>query len=272
MSDIVKFDFHGKSVRVVLVETPEGSHEEWIAKDVCEALEIDKHRDAMSRLDEDERGSVVVDTLGGPQETSTVTEAGLYSLILRSRKPSAKAFKRWVTHEVLPQIRKTGHYVKQWDEERVIGKLTEELVEQRRISLEQGQQITQLLSVVSSMAGEMKSLMSWRASRDKEHPHGMTGKRDAKVLRGQITYLARIRQRMGDSRLFLSIYRQCDNEIRTVVNFHNSSGATWDRSTSETSSKAFSIVAQRIAAAEKELSKQEKKRAENAQSELFSKN
>jgi len=82
----------------------------WVAKDVCEILGIEKYRDAIQRLDNDERGSVKVDTLGGPQEMSTINEPGLYSLILSSKKPEAKPFKRWITHKVLPSIRKTGSY------------------------------------------------------------------------------------------------------------------------------------------------------------------
>ena len=83
----------------------------FVAKDVCECLGITKHRDAVSRLDGDERGSVEVDTLGGTQQMAAVNEYGLYSLVLSSRKPSAKAFKRWITHEVIPAIRKHGAYM-----------------------------------------------------------------------------------------------------------------------------------------------------------------
>lgn len=83
----------------------------FVAADVCRALEISKYRDAVSRLDEDERGSFEVDTPGGTQKMTAVTESGLYSLVLGSRKPEAKAFKRWITHEVLPTIRQTGGYV-----------------------------------------------------------------------------------------------------------------------------------------------------------------
>jgi len=82
----------------------------WVAKDVCEVLAIANSRDALNRLDDDEKGVVITDTLGGPQEMAIINEAGLYSLILTSRKPEAKEFKRWVTHEVLPSIRKTGGY------------------------------------------------------------------------------------------------------------------------------------------------------------------
>ena len=83
----------------------------FVAADVCRALEISKYRDAVSRLDEDERGSFEVDTPGGTQKMTAVTESGLYSLVLGSRKPEAKAFKRWITHDVLPTIRQTGGYV-----------------------------------------------------------------------------------------------------------------------------------------------------------------
>lgn len=84
----------------------------FVAKDVCDVLEIVKHRDAVARLDDDERGRpVVVDTLGGKQSMATVNESGLYTLIFQSRKPEAKTFRKWVTKEVLPNIRKHGFYM-----------------------------------------------------------------------------------------------------------------------------------------------------------------
>lgn len=86
--------------------------EPWfIAADVCRALEIQNNRDALSRLDDDEKGVALIDTPGGQQKMSTVNEPGLYSLVLSSRKPEAKAFKRWITHEVVPAIRKHGAYM-----------------------------------------------------------------------------------------------------------------------------------------------------------------
>lgn len=85
-------------------------HPVWIGRDVCNAVGISKYRDALAQLDDDERVSVVVDTPGGPQGMTAVTEAGVYSLMLISRSPKVKAFKRWLTHVVLPQIRQTGRY------------------------------------------------------------------------------------------------------------------------------------------------------------------
>lgn len=86
--------------------------EPWfVAADVCKALEIQNNRDAISRLDADEKGVASTDTLGGKQELTIVNEPGLYALVLGSRKPEAKAFKRWITHDVIPTIRKHGAYM-----------------------------------------------------------------------------------------------------------------------------------------------------------------
>ncbi|MFL0405241.1 phage antirepressor [Bacillus nitratireducens] len=84
----------------------------FVAKDVCDVLEIVNATRSLSRLDEDELHSMkVTDSLGRQQETNIINESGLYSLIMTSRKPQAKAFKRWVTSEVLPSIRKHGAYM-----------------------------------------------------------------------------------------------------------------------------------------------------------------
>lgn len=95
------------AVRVV------GTNEEplFVSKDVCSVLGISKYLDAIARVPDWAKGYPVrVDTLGGPQEMATLREAGLYWLILRSDKPLAEPFQRWVCEEVLPQIRKTGSY------------------------------------------------------------------------------------------------------------------------------------------------------------------
>lgn len=89
----------------------------FVAKDVCAALEVKNSRDALARLDDDEKGVVLTDTPGGEQQMQAVNEAGLYVLVLSSRKPEAKAFKRWVTHEVLPALRRDGGYMVARDDE-----------------------------------------------------------------------------------------------------------------------------------------------------------
>jgi prophage antirepressor-like protein len=82
----------------------------FVLNDVAAALEFDRGRDAARMLDDDEKGAHIVRTPGGDQELTIINESGLYSLILKSRKPEAKKFKKWVTSEVLPSIRKTGTY------------------------------------------------------------------------------------------------------------------------------------------------------------------
>ena len=108
MPELMPFDFDGSPVRVVL----DGDGQPWfVAKDVCEVLGISNHIDAVSRLDDDERDGVgITDPIGRQQEATGITESGLYALIFTSRKPEAKRFRKWVTSDVLPSIRKTGRY------------------------------------------------------------------------------------------------------------------------------------------------------------------
>lgn len=86
--------------------------EPWfVAADVCKALELGNPSMTVERLDADEKGISSIDTLGGKQRMAIINEPGLYSVILCSRKPEAKAFKRWITHEVIPAICKYGGYM-----------------------------------------------------------------------------------------------------------------------------------------------------------------
>ncbi len=106
MSNLSMFAFEGQEVRFVgTAEKPE-----WIAADICECLELSDTSKALEPLDADEKGTKIVRTLGGEQEMLTVMEPGLYRLVFKSRKPIAQRFKRWVFHEVIPSVRKTGSY------------------------------------------------------------------------------------------------------------------------------------------------------------------
>lgn len=98
------FTYTDRQVRTVLIDG-----EPWfVARDILDILDL--NRSSVALLDDDERGVHSMDTPSGEQQVAIISEAGLYSLILRSRKPEAKPFKRWLTHEVLPQIRRTGQY------------------------------------------------------------------------------------------------------------------------------------------------------------------
>ena len=113
MSNLSVFRFEGHPIRVV------GTEERplWVAADACKILDLDTSTAVNGRpdrpnsgLDEDEKDTALVSTPGGEQEMLVVTEPGLYQLIFKSRKAIAKRFKRWLAHEVVPTIRKTGSY------------------------------------------------------------------------------------------------------------------------------------------------------------------
>lgn len=105
MGNIVPFMFEDKAIRV----TDHQGNPWFIAKDVCDCLGLDTSN-LSKLLDDDERATCSVQCTDQVRDMTMVNEPGLYSLVLRSRKPEAKNFKRWITHEVLPAIRKTGRY------------------------------------------------------------------------------------------------------------------------------------------------------------------
>lgn len=108
MNEVQLFNFESHEVRSLLL-----NNEPWfVGKDVAEALGYSKARNAIAtHIDsEDKKDAPIQGTLGGVQEMTVINESGLYSLVLSSKLPSAKKFKRWVTSEVLPALRKTGQY------------------------------------------------------------------------------------------------------------------------------------------------------------------
>lgn len=106
MSNVIPFKFEASEIRTLVIDD-----QPWfVASDVALALQYREAKDMTRTLDSDEKGRQIVPTLGGEQVVNVINESGLYSAILRSRKPEAKRFKKWVTAEVLPSIRKTGAY------------------------------------------------------------------------------------------------------------------------------------------------------------------
>ncbi|WP_270559111.1 phage antirepressor [Bifidobacterium pseudocatenulatum] len=108
-NEIQRFEFKGAALRTL---TDENGEPWFVAKDVCDVLELSNVGQALARLDDDEKSSITLNdgTPGNPNK-AIVSESGLYALVLASRKPEAHEFQRWVTHEVLPQIRRTGGYI-----------------------------------------------------------------------------------------------------------------------------------------------------------------
>ena len=107
MNEMQVFNYKSSQVRTVEI-----NNEPWfVLKDVCAVLDLGSAHKVSERLDEDERNQIpLTDSLGRKQETTIINESGLYNVILRSDKPEAKPFRKWVTSEVLPSIRKTGSY------------------------------------------------------------------------------------------------------------------------------------------------------------------
>ena len=106
-NNLVPFEFDRSTVRILL----DDNHDPlWVANDICKILDL--HPTQTRKLDDDEKGMRVLQTLGGPQEMLVINESGLYNLIFRSNKPQAKLFRKWVTSEILPEIRKKGRYIR----------------------------------------------------------------------------------------------------------------------------------------------------------------
>lgn len=106
MSDLQIFNYGSNKIRTIMI-----NGQPWfVLKDVCLVLGLSNSRKVAERLDEDEKGVTQIYTPGGPQEMTIINESGLYAVILRSDKPEAKPFRKWVTTDVLPTIRRTGSY------------------------------------------------------------------------------------------------------------------------------------------------------------------
>lgn len=108
-AEIQTFNFNALTLRTL---TDENGDPWFVAKDVCDVLGLENSRKATADLDSDEKNTVTIrDGIAGNPNKTIISEPGLYKLIMRSRKPEAKTFQRWITHEVLPQIRGTGGYI-----------------------------------------------------------------------------------------------------------------------------------------------------------------
>lgn len=131
MNELKIFNYNQQQVRTVQIDG-----EPWfVLKDVCVVLGIADHKVAARRLEEDEVCQTpLTDSLGRMQETSVINESGLYNVILRSDKPEAKPFRKWVTSEVLPSIRKNGYYAIPKDYPSALRALAD--VEEKRMALE----------------------------------------------------------------------------------------------------------------------------------------
>lgn len=137
------FNFENSPIRTL---TNENGETFFVASDVCKVLELSNVAQALTRLDDDEKTDIILnDVAGRPNKAIIINESGLYSLVLSSRKLEAKVFKKWITSEVLPQIRKTGAYsVKPMTQSEIVLYNAQMLVNIERKQLEQQKQITEI--------------------------------------------------------------------------------------------------------------------------------
>ena len=152
MESLTPYSFHNNEVRTFLKDG-----EPWfIAKDLCDVLELSNPAQALSRLDDDEKGVIISnDSVGRNQDMATVSEPGMYQLVLGSRKPIAKEFKRWLCHEVIPSIRKTGSYSLNKTPIQLLAETTACMAEMERVQMEHSQAIGELKSDMSQLASEV---------------------------------------------------------------------------------------------------------------------
>lgn len=139
MNELQLFSFENHEVRSLLIN----DEPYFVGKDVAEILGYKNPRDAVNKhVDDEDKGVAKCDTLGGVQELTVINESGLYSLVLSSKLPSAKKFKRWVTSEVLPALRKTGQYqVKELSGQELMAKA---LIEAQSVLAAKDKQIEQM--------------------------------------------------------------------------------------------------------------------------------
>ena len=146
---LVHFDYNSYHIRTLVIDG-----EPWfVAKDICSVLDLENVADTLKRLDEDEKDIDSIYTPGGKQKMLIVNEPGLYNLIFLSRKPEARTFKRWVTHKVLPQLRKTGRFtMDHTSPAELILAQAQQLVEQEKVIQETKQLAQKALDVATASA------------------------------------------------------------------------------------------------------------------------
>ena len=179
-NEIQKFDFRGASLRTL---TDEAGEPWFVAKDVCDILELNNVTEALRPLDDDEksnfRNSEVAQN--GGRAPLIISEPGLYKLIMRSRKLEAKEFQRWVTHEVLPQIRRTGGYIPTTDADDDMTILAKAVMIGQRTM--EAQEPADRLAADTHRGTGAESAVRGRRSRVRRHVPGRRAREDAPAER-----------------------------------------------------------------------------------------
>lgn len=202
MNDLKIFSYLGNDVRTIV-----RNNETWfVLKDVCGALDLSNSTWVANRLDEDELSQTkLMDSIGRKQETIIVNESGLYNVILRSDKPEAKRFKKWITSEVLPAIRKHGLYATEdvvrlslenpsymielltnYQAEREARKQTEKQLEEKTIQLDVNSKWFTVKRIAKLNNEHWKSFNNWRALKNTSNFLGYDVKKIFDANYGQV--------------------------------------------------------------------------------------
>lgn len=158
-NEVQVWNYESSEIRTVQI-----NGEPWfVLSDVCKVLELSSPHKVAERLDGDEKGRNQIPTLGGVQEMAVVNESGLYTVILRSDKPQAKPFRKWVTSEVLPSIRKHGAYMTEQTLERALTSpdFLIELATQLKSEREQRKQLETTVAVQEQQIAELQPKASY---------------------------------------------------------------------------------------------------------------
>lgn len=157
MNNLQIFNYNNNEIRTI--EREGGVW--WVLADVCKVLDIGSPHKVSDRLEEDEKGRSLIPTLGGQQEMTVINESGLYNVIIRSDKPEAVPFRRWVTHDVLPSIRKHGAYMTPETLEKVL--CSPDTIIQIATALKQEQEKSKALEAVNSTLTVQNQIMAPKA-------------------------------------------------------------------------------------------------------------
>lgn len=157
MTELQIFEYQNKQIRTVEKDGTTW----WVLKDICDALNLSSPHKVAERPDEDERCGIELRTSGGLQNTTVINESGLYNVILRSDKPEAIPFRKWVTSEVLPAIRKHGAYMTPETLEAAI--LNPDTIIKIATALKEEKEKNQLLQMVNSNLKVENAIMTPKA-------------------------------------------------------------------------------------------------------------
>lgn len=244
----------------------------WVAKDVCEVLELSNVSEALRTLEDDEKSSIRnpdVTSAGGNPTLLAVSESGLYALIFKSRKPIARDFRKWVTATVLPQIRRTGSF----ESDKLVSQLLATQESDRKYWLARdtatNERVNKLTEEVSRLRVEMVGL---------RHPEPI-GKAEGNEIRRRMRDLARARVKLDPGYYvmsptekkskYLSERRAAEDELRRLIKFPRDTGNSFDSMPSDKSGELQMQLNTMETKAYRELSQRDKADRDASQQSLF---